>query len=199
MTTTNHAEHMTGAELQTLREACNLSREELASLAGVQARTVKHWENGRAGVPGDVAALVLGLDAMILKTATQAGDAIKQLQNAARPITLRRVGEEDSIFYPAGAPADLVLLRYHSAEDLDRYRADMAGLPASVHAAIVGRVRLLAQALGVPARVVWFDAEAYEAWRAVAKLPDTETTRTQWAAGQVATQALPHRADQPPG
>ena len=33
--------HMTGAELQTLREACSLTREELGDLCNVAARTVK--------------------------------------------------------------------------------------------------------------------------------------------------------------
>ena len=66
-----NTEHMTGAELQTLREACHLSRDELAALAGVQARTLKHWENGRAGVPGDVADLVRSMDARVSRAARE--------------------------------------------------------------------------------------------------------------------------------
>jgi DNA-binding transcriptional regulator YiaG len=53
---------MTGAELQCMREACAVSREELADLVGVQSRTVKHWESGRATVPADVAAIMTSID-----------------------------------------------------------------------------------------------------------------------------------------
>jgi len=62
MTTTHQ---MTGAELQTLREACGLTREHMAQLKGVQARTIKHWENGRAGVPADVQAYIEDVDDLI--------------------------------------------------------------------------------------------------------------------------------------
>jgi hypothetical protein len=47
-------------------------------------------------------------------------------------------------------------------------------------------------------RVVWMQSGPYEAWRAAQQLADSEATRAAWAAGQVAAQAKPHRADQPP-
>ena len=176
---------MTGAELQTLRESCGLSREELASLAHVQARTVKHWENGRAGVPSDVATLVTRLDDSVTQAVQQARQALQDLAK-----------------WPGSTPADLVLLRYASAEDLARYRPDMAGMPPGVHGAIVGRLRTSLQWLSgfdaVPVRIVWMQPEAYEPWRAACRMADSETTRSQWAAQQVAVQAPPHRADQPP-
>lgn len=172
---------LTGAELQTLREACNLTREELGELAGVAARTIKHWESGRAGVPADVAELVQRLDATIQQAADQGARAIAQ--------AIARQGM---------APDDVVLIRYRDADHLARYRPDMAGQPASVHGAIVQRLAATLRATGQPVRIVWMDLDAYEAWRTAHALADLETTRASWAADQVAAQALPHRADQPP-
>lgn len=182
MSTTNPPDNMTGAELQTLREACGMSREELGRLAGVQARTVKHWENGRAGVPADVAELVERIEGIVIQAAGQA-DAMRNQAEHLAAIN--------------GEPFDLVLMRYRD-EDLQRYHPEMKGLPASVHGAIVGQVRAAAQADGVPVRVVWMVSGDYEAWRAELGHADNEATRAAWAAGQVQAQALPHRADQPP-
>ena len=180
---TNQHHHLTGAELQTLREACHLSRDELGALCGVAPRTVKHWESGRAGVPADVADVVARLDATIQHAADQGAAVIEQ-----------------AMAHQGTAPADVVLMRYRTHEDLARYRPDMAGAPAGAHGAIVARLRAQALALGVPlVRVVWMDPGAYETWRAAHGLPDAEPTRAAWAAGQVQAQARPHRGDQPPG
>lgn len=179
------SETMTGAELQTLREACGMSRDDLAGRAGVQARTVKHWEHGRSGVPADVAELVRKVDAIVSSASAQ---ALQALDNATR--------------HADAAPADLVLLRYASAEDLARYRPDMAGQAPGVHGAIVARVRLGAMLSpwlrACAVRIVWMRADEYEAWRAARSLPDGEITRAQWAAAEVDNQASAHRGDQPP-
>jgi len=60
---------MTGAELQCLREACGLDRDQLGERCGVQGRTLKYWEMGTSnhGVPADVVALVLDLEAQITR------------------------------------------------------------------------------------------------------------------------------------
>lgn len=180
---TNQPNHLTGAELQTLREACHLSRDELGALCGVAPRTVKHWESGRAGVPADVADVVARLDATIQHASDQGAAVIEQ-----------------AMAHQGTAPADVVLMRYRTPEDLARYRPDMAGAPAGAHGAIVARLRAQALALGVPlVRVVWMDPNAYETWHAAQGLPDAEPTRAAWAAGQVQAQARPHRGDQPPG
>ena len=62
---------MTGAELQCLREACGLDRDQLGERCGVQGRSIKYWETGSSnhGVPADVAAMVLEIDAQISKEA----------------------------------------------------------------------------------------------------------------------------------
>ena len=176
-------DHLTGAELQTLREALHLSRDDLADLAGVQARTVKHWENGRSGVPGDVAALLQALDAQVTQAARE---ALALLASAAR------------------LPGELVLTRYRTTADLQRYRPDLRPMPAGAQAAIVARVRLGLQ-LAAPAgealprvRVVWFDPAHFEAWRTLNQQPNSEASRADWAALALAEQAIPHRADQPP-
>lgn len=189
----NTPENITGAELQSLREACHLTRDELGELCGVAARTVKHWENGRSGVPADVADLVRRVDASV---SLAGNEALRQVSDAARL---------------AGClPAELVLLRY-SAEEAARYRvADQlsslgrlsGAQAAALQGSIVNRVRLtLPWFTGferVAVRIVWMQSDVYEAWRSVHKLADSEATRSQWAAGQVAVQAKPHRADQPP-
>lgn len=182
--------NMTGAELQTLREACGLSREDLADLAGVQGRTIKHWEHGRAGVPADVAALVTQVDNHINRAALE---ALNALTGPTPPLATEKT--------PC-PPIDMVLMRYQTLEELARYRPDMANLKPGVHGAIVNRLRLLlAMAPGfsmVPVRVVWMQPELYEPWRAACQLPDSETTRAQWAAQQLENQARPHKPDQPP-
>ena len=174
-------DNMTGAELQTLREGLHLTRDELATLASVQARTVKHWENGRSGVPGDVASMVQGLD----RQATQAARA-----------TLAGIGTSSA------ENASKVFLRYRSAEDLHHYEPSLKPMPASVHAAIVSRVslglQLVAHNQAKTLRVVWFDPADFEAWRTAHQQPNTPATRQQWAAQALHTQATPHRADQPP-
>jgi DNA-binding XRE family transcriptional regulator len=181
------SEHMTGAELQTLREACGLTRDELGALAGVQARTVKHWENGHsAGVPADVADVVRRLDAQ-LSSACNEGLQVLVAQAARKSWR---------------APVDVVLMRYASAEDLARYRADMAGMPAGVHGALVSRLRLMVPTLpgfaGVAVRIVWMRSDDYEVWRQANVAPDSEATRDHWAELQVDKQAAAHKADQPP-
>lgn len=194
-----NTDHMTGAELQTLREACHLSREELADLAGVQARTVKHWENGRAAVPADVADIVRGMDAGIQ-------------QAAAHELGLVLQGQHPSSDSGAGC----VLVRYKD-------NADAKGLEgwtpmpcaASASGAIVARVQagarwsvagpgepvvLHAQA-AAPLRVVWFDAAEFEEWRRLQGLEnqrDSHPLRQRWAGHAIAKQAIPHRLDQPP-
>lgn len=182
-TTMKNSDYMTGAELQTLREACNLTREELADLCRVQARTVKHWEGGRAGVPDDVGQLVRAIDANIQEAAGQGLQVLQQMETAR------------------GAPGVVLLIRYRSAEDLARYRPDMAGMPPGIHGAMVGRARLafLMASPKTPVRIVWLDPENYEIWRKNNGKQDAETTRTEWAFTAIEAQAMPHRGDQPPG
>lgn len=177
--------NMTGAELQTLREACGLSRDELGELTSVAARTIKHWEHGRTGVPADVAELVRKIDVLASLAANEAMQSVRM-----------------AIEQAGCMPDDVVMVRYRDAQDLAHYRPDMAGMPPALHGSIVNRLRLALPWLPgferLPVRVVWMQPQAYEAWRSACQLPDTEATRSQWAAQQIDTQALPHRGDQPP-
>lgn len=189
---------MTGAELQTLREACGLSRDELAELVGVQARTLKHWENGRAGVPADVATYVTRLDEAI--------DAQAQALCHADALQHRRS-------QPAGAvPGQWVLMRYreqaHALGATSGPRAQIkpmaaGGLPIGTGGVLAMRVRQLLRHVtgwqGVPVRVVWFNPAEFETWRSAQGLPDDAASRDAWAQQALPTQAIPHRADQPPG
>lgn len=170
---TNTHNNITGAELQTLREGCGLTREDLAQLVDVQARTVKHWESGRSGVPADVAAAVENIDSMIAGAVRAAIDQ-------------------------AGTDAgDVVLLRYASDVDLWQHHPTMRPLPAGVHGAIVGRTRQALASRGMLVRVVWMQTDRFDAWRLAAGLVNNEAARASWAGEQVEVQARPHRGDQP--
>jgi DNA-binding XRE family transcriptional regulator len=188
-------QHMTGAELQTLREACNLGRDEFAELVRVEARTVKHWENGRAGVPADVAAVVERLDQSISQAVSAGLVALRDLRARAKPGSAEGTGGGSAL-------GDMVLIRYRTAHDLAKYQPDMRGLPLGAHGAIVQRFRQSLRYLpgfdGVPVRVVWMDTPAYEAWRAACRMDNTPATLSAWADEQIAIQAIPHRGDQPP-
>ena len=180
----NQDQTMTGAELQTMREGCNLSREELGDLVGVQARTVKHWENGRAGVPGDVQARIIELDEAAHSEAVThlASLTTQALQRPAGPLVLVRY--RDAALMPAG-------FAY----------AIKRGAPsaASLHGAAIGRARVEYKGPAAQApRVVWFDPESFTTWTLARSLPDTLANRTEWAAQELGAQAIPHRADQPP-
>lgn len=156
---------MTGAELRTLRDSLGLSAEQVAQLAGVRGRTVQRWEVDEWPVPQDVAGALQRLDAQLEQAVLAAVDGLQAAQA------------------DAGAPTDVVLVRYRTEADLARYRPDMAALPASVHGALIDRVRLAFSRLGVVTRIVWMDALAYEAWRG--RRGDSESLRSAWAARQI--------------
>lgn len=84
----NTNDYMTGAELQALREACGLDRDQLGEMCGVQGRSIKYWEMGASkhGVPADVAELALKLEAQVNVTAK---DALKRLTGRSNVILMR--------------------------------------------------------------------------------------------------------------
>ena len=194
--------HMTGAELQTLREASGMTRDGLASLAGVEARTVKHWETRKgAAVPADVAQIVRNAARWVLQASAE---ALRTVQEAPHAVS------------------EVVLIRYR--ETAHMHATDRAqGLMADVHGGMVCRLVLDLMAQGTACRVVWFDPDAYNAWREdlrhkgwgqrveilkawgdhtgqpVDTHPDTPAHRAAWAAGPaLGVQAIPHPGDQPP-
>lgn len=81
-------DYMTGAELQALREACGLDRDQFGELCGVQGRSIKYWEMGasKAGVPADVAALAIELDDKV------SAETVKQLDQWRPGDVLMRTG-----------------------------------------------------------------------------------------------------------
>ena len=176
-------EYTTGAELQTLREAAGLSREALAELVGVQARTVKHWEHGRAGVPADVAAEVQHRAEWVRVRA-------RRMHTDARE-WLRQ-------FEPATPAGPFVLVRYQQTADMlpsDRTR----GARADCHGAAVAQVMQRLALDGVAARVVWFDVASFASWCQADHADDTPAARQAWAeCAALPAQAVPARGDQPP-
>lgn len=95
----NHTDYMTGAELQALREACGLDRDQFGEMCGVQGRSIKYWEMGQTnhGVPADVEALVTELATKVdAATATQLaawkpGQYLLRTSNAMQNQVISRV------------------------------------------------------------------------------------------------------------
>lgn len=152
---------MTPAELKTTREALCLTVTWLAEQAGVQERTVRHWESGRNQVPADVAALVGRIDADINEAVRQACDIVAAADLPVSTVTL---------------------IRYKTDSDLWDHRSDMHGLPATTHGSMLYRLRRALSGIGVESRIVYMDSESYRAW--LAGRPNTESMRAAWAAEQ---------------
>lgn len=81
----NTSDYMTGAELQALREACGLDRDQFGEMCGVQGRSVKYWEM-RSGVPADVSEMILKLEA---KVRADTEDALKRLTGRSDVVLMR--------------------------------------------------------------------------------------------------------------
>lgn len=128
---------MTPAELKTTREACGLSQAWLAQRAQVNERTVRYWESGRSTVPDDVATLVAGVDTMLDHAAAQAVEQARTMAAAH------------------GTPDAIDLYRYSTDAELWAARADMQGLPATCHAALLARARRQLKAAGFVVRIHW--------------------------------------------
>ena len=128
---------------------------------------MRYWENGRTRVPADAARCVRLLNERLSTSAAQTQTTLAQaLQGKATGQT------------------QVTLLRYQSDSDLHHYHPDMRPLPATAHAALLYRVSAMLQKQGVPWRIVYLDPAAYEQWRATQGLPDSEATRSAWAAQQ---------------
>lgn len=190
--------HMTGAELQTLREAAGLSREALAELVGVQARTVKHWESGRAGVPADVAAMAHHWAQWTRQTAQAMHQAAREWLRQFEPVQVHHLGDPEPRTLAATAPGPVVMVRHQQTEDM--HRAERArGARADCHGAAVAQAVQRLALDGVAARVVWFDAASFASWCQANSADDTPAARTAWAqAAALPAQAIPPRGDQPP-
>lgn len=72
-------------------------------------------------------------------------DAAKELQRLDALVERAVLGAVDGLQAAqerSGAPQDVMLVRYRTADDLARYRPDMAPYPPCVHGALIDRVRL---------------------------------------------------------
>ena len=138
-TTPSAPQYITGAELQTLRESCGLSRETFGELANVAARTIKHWETRRGGVPADIA-----------KLATE-------LESAARQAIIAHTERAILMHAPRGKDTPVILTRYREGTTPDP--ATWGTTPASMQGAIVAGMRLALLAKGFAVRVVMHDAD----------------------------------------
>jgi transcriptional regulator with XRE-family HTH domain len=152
---------MNGATLKTLREALGLNVAWLASAYGVQERSVRYWESGKAPVPDDVAQSIEQLEML----------AATMVSNAAS-LVRAHIAEHGAV---DGA---VRLVRYETPDDLAKYQPDMKGLPVSFHAAALARTRWALEPDGVAVDVHMLDAAAYEAWRRSTRQPDSPALRS---------------------
>lgn len=173
-------QHMTGAELQTLREAIGLSRKLFAPLVCVEPRTIKHWETRKTScVPSDV-----------VETARMFTNWVIEASESC----VRQVRES---MQEHGAPREVVLIRYREGSLIV---IGLEGMIPEVHGAMITRTALTLMAQKIPVRIVWFDADDYARWLAIERPThqDTQETRAAWAAQAIDRQAIPHPGDQPP-
>lgn len=190
--------HTTGAELQTLREAAGLSREALAELVGVQARTMKHWEHGRGGVPADVASVAQHWAQWVRATAQRLELGAREWLRQFDPVQVHYLAEPEPRTVAATPPGPLVLVRHQETAHMP-HSDRQAGARADCHGAAVALVVQRLALNGLPARVVWFDPDAFTTWRSAHQADDTPASRAAWAqAAALPAQAIPPRGDQPP-
>lgn len=155
---------MNGTELKTLRQSLWLSQSEAAALHGVGVRVYRYWEAGEWTVPDDVAQRMRELDDALNAMADNAWDVYTDMEQRL------------------GVPVEVVLLRYDYDEDLWRYRPDMAGLTANLHAAGIDRTRILLEGEGMAVRIAAMRRADYEAWLTEKNLRDDDSSRAAWAA-----------------
>ncbi|QVJ03083.1 DUF1870 family protein [Nocardiopsis eucommiae] len=72
-------ERMKGVELKMVREWLALSGQELADLLGVNARTVRSWEQGRDPIPDSVRLEVERMEAVTAQAVTAGVEALMDL------------------------------------------------------------------------------------------------------------------------
>lgn len=157
---------MNPTELNTLRRALWLTREQAGQLNGMTERSWRYLEDGTRAIPQDVQARMRGLDA----AASAMADAVwdEHFNLSAKTGDLKHV--------------TTALLRYASTADLVAAHPDMAGVPVDMHAAAIDRARQQLEGEGATVRIVLFDRAAYRDWIAGNGLPDNTASRDAWAA-----------------
>ena len=178
----NTRHHMTGAELQTYREAAGLTREALGELVEVAARTVKHWETREgAAVPADVQAIARSAAQWVREAAAELLARELERQRKGESYQVHHIGEQFPRLIPGLAMGAPVLIRYRETAHMPA--SDRAqGVRADVHGAMVARLTMGLADSGTAARVVWFDPLAFDTWRSQGNQADTPNTRAVWAA-----------------
>ena len=150
---------MTSAELKTIRESLGLTVTWCCIQQSVQERTWRHWESGRNQVPDGVADFIGKIEHLVNQSVDQAVSVVNLTPNK---------------------PESVVLVRYRNDEDLWNYRKDMESLPATLHAAIISRVRRKLWEIGVPSTIQYMDEDCYIEW--LDGRGDSESLRAAWAA-----------------
>lgn len=159
---------MNGPEFKLLRRSLFLSGRQVAARLGIKSdRTIRYWEAGRAAVPADASACLLGIDAAIERVVA---GALRLAGNSRNGLALLTYLDDDCV------PTDV---------------ADDGGLPpgpglSDLHQAMTARLWRALVAHNVDkVRIVYFDRAAFERWRLAEHLDETPATRAQWAARSV--------------
>lgn len=158
---------MTAAEYRTLREALGLSPPQVSAITGYALRTAQMWDEEKRKIPEKVEKLLLEIEEAVCAAVSGTVQAVKE------------TAEEK------GTPETVWMVRYRTDADLHRYRQDMLGLPASLHAAMLARIRRELFRMGIITRIAYMNPEEYEDWRKRAGWDDCEEARAGWASMQV--------------
>lgn len=150
---------MTPAELKTLRESLGLTLQWVADRARVNLRTAQYWESGRQCAPADVCSMLLELERAVEAQVAAACGLAK-----------------------ASAPQRVMLVRYRTDAELHQFRPEMAGLPASCHAALLARLQRAMWSMSIQCGIQFMDTQEYMSW--LGGREDSETLRAEWAAGK---------------
>ena len=114
---------MNSAEFKTAREAVGLSVSQVAKIANVGERTVRYWESGRNKPPADVSKKIIEIDNQLEEGVKNTILFVKEMKE--------KHGKIDEIN----------LLRYTNDDELWEKHAEFKGMPVTVHAAYLGRVK----------------------------------------------------------
>lgn len=186
---------MNPTELNTLRRSLWLTVEQAGQLNNISPRSWRYLEDGTRPIPQDIQDRMRSLDATANAIADAAWDEYGNLTAPCRP-SHNKPGKNR----PCGLAwhdIEAVLLRYPNDHELARAHPEMAGLPASFHAAAIDRARILLEAEGSTVRIVTYHRPACDAWLAEQHLPDNPAGRAAWAAS--ATDPAPGIGGTPSG
>lgn len=153
---------MAPSGLTILRESVGLTASQLAELTDYEEERVRAWEGGCVPIPLPVAEILIRLDEYLGYAVNCVLDEFRQFQTRGMPVR-----------------GEISLMVYGSDQDLWHYRPEFRPLPTTLHATLVQRCCKALAGMGIAARAVCMEPQAYEQWRHGRN--DCERTRAEWA------------------